>query len=309
MRVACLTALLCLCAAVAVADEAEPARHELREAWEMDYLYTLHEIETVASSTTFREPRKDGAENILTGGVTDKHDRTYEYSPTAFDEAGCTRIAVSVVKHHLERTEHPPGESGSRNTWNAEGPFTGAAWHEDWKTDHWKRSLTKAARSPWGEFPDELLKTMAVKRHSRMHFMLPDRAVAIDETWKPEARHILAGFKQFQRDDQSPELEIECKLAGADEARAVITMKWKAERLAPVKSDTGANWKQGVKVEIEGKATLTLNRKDRFVEKFESETTAKLEGELWNSTHWLPTESVVKTTRVVTTTRKKVESK
>lgn len=294
---------------LALADEAAPTRHELRESWERDHVYTIQESETVASTTTFREPRKDGSENIVTGGVTDKHDRTLEYSPTAFDDNGCTRLAVTVVRHHLERTEHPPGESASRQAYNAEGPLTNAAWHEDWKTDHWKRSLTRAARSQFGEFPDELLKAMAAKRYSRMHFMLPGKATAIGETWKPEAKHLLEGFKQFQRDKQAPEVEIECKLESADDTRAVIKLQWKAEKLAPVKSDTGANWKEGVKVSIEGKATLTLDRVGNFVEKFESEATAKLEGDLWNSTHWLPTESSVKSTRVVTATRKKVESK
>ncbi|MCC7510404.1 MAG: hypothetical protein IT464_13670 [Planctomycetes bacterium] len=309
MRLTLAILLACVTGALVRADEVAPAKHELREAWQKDFVYTIDETETVDSTTVFHVAQKDGGKQRVAGGVTDKHERVLDCTPVAFDDSGATKLHFTVLKHTLLRHELPPGEAAARQTHNGHGPFTGAEWDEEWKTDHWKRALTKAATSQFGQFPEELMKAMRARRYTRQHFMLPADAVAEGATWKPDAKHLLEQFKQFQRQPDAPELEIECKLESVKDGRAVITLKWKAEKLLPVKGDTGSDWKEGTTVTIAGTATLTLHLADQLVEKFESETTAELEGELWNSGAWLPTEATLKCSRVVATTRKKVEPK
>ncbi len=309
MRLTVAILLVCVTGALVRADEVAPATYELHESWQKDFVYTIDESETVDSTTVFQVPQKDGGKQRVSGGVTDKHERVLDCTPVAFDDKGATKLHFTVLKHTLLRHELPPGEAAARQTHNGQGPFTGAEWDEDWKTDHWKRALTKAATSQFGQFPDELMKAMRAKRYTRQHYMLPTGAVTEGATWKPDATHLLEQFKQFQRQPDAPELEIECKLESVKDGRAVLSLKWKAEKLLPVKGDTGSDWKAGASVTIEGTAILTLHLADQFVEKFDSETTARLEGDLWNSGSWLPAEATLKCSRVVATTRKKVEPK
>jgi hypothetical protein len=303
MRTLACAFVAALLTTVAVAQEDTTPTHDLKQRWVKDFVYTAEETETVDSTIVFFSKQRDGSEARQAGGVTDKHTRTVTTTPVAFDETGATKLEVSVPRHTLLRTESPPGEAAARVVVNGRGVLNEAAWTEEWKESYWKRTPTKPGNSAAGQFPEEFKKAMLIRRHTRHHFLLPDDAVSVGATWKPKLDHLLEQYQRVTRGDEAPKVEVECKLESVEDGRAVLALTWKVEGVKPVKSDTGSFWKDDTKIKIEGTAKLTLHMAEQFVEKYESETTAKLDGSLWNSGEWLRAEATLKFSTTSATTK------
>lgn len=307
MRLAAAICALLLLAFIAHADEEAAPVFELKQQWQSGFVYTDSETESTSTSIVFQVPQRDGGRMRVSGSISDVHERAITRTPAEFDDDGATRMLVSVDKHTLRRSEVPPGESSAKLSYNGDGPLTGAQWREDWKQDHWARMLTRAATSDFGALPDELKTAMLRKRKPRHHFMLPAKAVAVSDTWRPDASAVAEQYERFARPGDDFTFEAECKLESVTEAEAVIVMEWKAKGLKPTRAATGSEWKEGTSLSIKGKATLTLNRAGHFVQNFKAETTIKLSGELWNSGSWLEAEATLASSTTVTTARKVVE--
>ncbi len=303
MRTLACALLLTLIATVAIAQDDALPTYELKQQWAKGFVYTAEETETVDSTITFFAKQRDGSEARLAGGVTDKHTRTVTTTPVTFDETGATKLEISVPRHTMLRTESPPGEAAAKVVINGRGAFNEAGWTEEWKESYWKRTPTKPGNSAAGPFPEEFKKAMLIRRHTRQHFLLPGEPASVGSTWKPKLDHLLEQYQRFTRGDEAPKVEVECKLESVNDGRAVLALTWKVEGLKPVKSDTGSFWKDDTKIKIEGTAKLTLHIAEQFVEKYESETTAKLEGSLWDSGEWLRAEATLKFSTTSATTR------
>jgi hypothetical protein len=300
MRTALLSVLL-LAGGVALAEDDAAPRHALVEQWRAGFVYTSTEVESASSSIDFRLPQRDGSEMLVRGGVTDKHERSIQRRPVAFDDAGATRIEVSVLSHKLERAELPPGEASAKLTHNGPGPLTGAQWREEWRGDHWRHILTREAVSVFGPRPDELRILMHQRRSTRQQFMLPGEEVAVGERWKPSVEQLPESWRIFARDKDNPTTEIECRLESVTDGIATVRMEFKLSGTQPAKAATATEWSEDTKFSITGTATLTLHLELGYVQRYHVETTTTLNGRMWNSGSWLDATATLTTNSTTTT--------
>lgn len=296
-----LIAPIALCfafpAVLALGQDDGAAAHVLELDHEEGYVYVTTRDEHVSSAVRFKVEDDRGRVTIQSGSAVDRNEFEIKRTPRSFDpEGGLTALAIEFTKHQLSQDRQAPGESAIKQTYSGEGPLQGALIREYWDAENetWKRTLERAPRTPFGQYPDELKKLVGVERTARANPLLPDKPVKVGESWQPDTGEVERLLKRFGREsDEETKLEASCVLMKVADGLATVKVTAKLTGLTPLKTEGASKWKKGASVTIELKGEFTLDLEKKIVESESITITAEAEGQMHKNSQWLDTTATV----------------